>query len=129
MQLLSSPTHLAVMETDRGADIGRRVDALGITDREFHAKTGIDRKTLRRAIAGEASVRGSTYGAIEAALDKLERSVQPARQIVPNEQGLVTFRLTGNFGVDVTVQGPVSDLDALEASVEKLLRGMRTSDE
>ena len=54
---------------DRGAVIQRRLDALGITDREFYARTGIDRKTLRRAVAGEEGTRASTYIAIESAID------------------------------------------------------------
>lgn len=41
----------------------------------------------------------------------------------------VTFRLKGNFGVDVTLQGPVGDLDELEKSVTRLIREMRENDE
>lgn len=116
------------MNTERGAAIQRRLDALGISDREFHEQTGVDRKTLRKAVAGNANTRTTTYSAIESALDKLEAKMNPPRTLEPDEQGLVTFRLTGNFGVDVTVKGPVTDLDALEASVEKLLRRMRQDD-
>lgn len=115
-------------DSERGQAIQRRLDRLGISDREFHERTGIDRKTLRRAVSGAANVRSSTYAAIESELDKIERRVSPpklSREGGETEPGLVTFKLSGNFGVDVVVQGPVENLNELEASVERLLRGMR----
>lgn len=126
MQLLTGTAQSAVMDAQRGDEIQRRLDALGISDREFHERTGIDRKTLRRAIAGEERVRSSTYGAIEAALDRLERDVTAGTEGAPG--GLVTFRLSGNFGVDVVVQGPVTNLSELEASVERLVQSMKKDD-
>lgn len=123
MQAVADEAHLAAMnEETRGAAIQRRLEELGLSDREWHRETGIDRKTLNRAIAGESSVRASTYGAIESALDKLERRVRGG-DIKP-EGDLVTFRLSGNFGVEVTVQGPVANVEELEAAVERLLRKM-----
>lgn len=110
-------------EQRRGQAIQQRLDRLGISDREFHEQSGIDRKTLRRAVAGEERVRASTYSAIEAALDRLEKRVRP--DVAVPEAGLVTFELSGDFGVEVVVKGPVENLDELEASVERLLRRMR----
>lgn len=120
MQLLTRSADLATMgDGDRGAAIQARLDLLGISDREFQRETGINRKTLGRAIANEQSVKDSTYTAIEAELARLEQRVAGA----PAGE-LVTFRLSGNFGVEVTVQGPVSDMEALEAAVERLIRKM-----
>lgn len=111
-------------DSERGRAIQRRLDNLGISDREFHEQAGIDRKTLRRAVAGAETTRPSTYAAIEAALDRIERRVRPDIP-EPNDSGLVTFQLSGDFGVEVTVKGPVENLDQLEASVERLIRRMR----
>lgn len=114
-----------VGDNERGQAIQRRLEDLGISDREFHEQSGIDRKTLRRAVAGLENVRPSTYHAIEAALAKLEEKVRPAVAPPPDEAGLVTFKLSGNFGVDVVVQGPVANMAELEASVERLVRSMK----
>lgn len=123
MELLTVAADLAAMsDVDRGAAIQARLQALGIGDREFQRETKIDRKTLNRAIANDPAVRESTYLAIEVALDRLERRSQGG--VAVSERDLVTFRLSGNFGVEVTVQGPVSDMEALEAAVERLLRRM-----
>ena len=35
---------------DRGAEIQRRLDRLNLSDRDFERRTGVERKTLRRAI-------------------------------------------------------------------------------
>ena len=118
------------MENQRGQAIKSRLDQLGISDREFHEETGIDRKTLRRAIVGEERVRASTYAAIESALDKLEartrlHPVPPAE----DDEGYVEFTVEGNFGVRAIVKGPVRDMDQLQAAVYKILREMRQTPE
>lgn len=56
---------------ERARKIQERLDALGISDREFQEQTKVDRKALRRAANGE-KVRGSTYTAIETWLTRLE---------------------------------------------------------
>lgn len=112
----------------RGQEIERRLDELGISDREFYAKTGIDRKTLKRAIAEEPGTRPSTYIAIIAALDRLERMVrgEPAAQ---PEADYVEFTVEGNFGVRAVVKGPVKDMEELQRAVARLVREMRDDDD
>lgn len=114
---------------ERGERIQRRLDELGISDREFHERTGIDRKTVRRAVDGEARVRASTYAAIEAALDRLEAHVAGVPDVHPvgdPADRLVEFIVEGNLGVRAVVKGPVRDIDALEAAVAKLVRDMQS---
>jgi hypothetical protein len=133
MQPMRSGANLPPVDDDDRAERGRaiqaRLDALGIKDREFHRRTGIDRKTLNRAIDALPTVRPSTYDAIESALDRIESDMKPRLRAAEDERtaeaGLVTFKLSGNFGVDVVVQGPVDNLDELEESVERLIRRMR----
>lgn len=63
---MSTPPH-----TERATRIAERLAALGLSDREFEARTRIDRKALRRAANGEP-VRSTTYTAIETWLDRIE---------------------------------------------------------
>lgn len=114
----------------RGDAIRRRFDALGISDREWMTETGIDIKTVHRACDPDHNTRESSYLAIESALQTIEDRLagRPTRRGElegDSGEGLVEFRLSGNFGVDVVVKGPVRDREALEESVSRLIREMR----
>lgn len=122
-----SPGVTSDSDDERGAEIQRRLDALGISDREFYEKTGIDRKTLKRAIAGTPGTRASTYIAISAALDRLERMVHGDAAGRPDSD-YVEFTVEGNFGVRAVVKGPVKDMDELQRAVARLVREMRQED-
>lgn len=129
--VLSTAESALVGDTERGDEIKRRLEALGISDREFHETTGIDRKTLRRAIEGQDRVRPSTFVAIESALMQLEQRVTgpKARAVGDPRDDLVEFTIEGNFGVRAVVKGPVRDMDALESAVAKLVRDMQQGPE
>ena len=109
----------------RGYAIKERMASLGLGPVRLAAESGVNRKTIARAIAGEASDR--VYRDIEEALDRLEGRVgpeEPSSRGAVEEGGRVTFRLTGIYGArEVVVEGPVDKLDEIEASVERLLRG------
>lgn len=108
-------------EQTRGVTIKRRRNLLGIKSiREFAEATGVDRAAITRAEAGEGSP--GTLDRLEAWLDRFE---EEAGTNAPDQAGVVTFNLSGNFGVDVTVKGPVSNLAELEASAARLLREMQ----
>lgn len=114
----------------RGDEIRRRFEALGISDREWMHETGIDIKTVHRATDPEHNTRESSYLAIESALTTLEdrmagRPTRKGELEGDADEGLVEFRLSGNFGVDVVVKGPIADREALEQSVTRLIREMR----
>lgn len=117
----------------RGHAIKRRREALGVfSAREMEDATArVDRKvpyaSVLKAERGVAADR--IYDRLEAALDLLEeRTSAPSPSGPAEADEFVEFRLSGNFGVDVVVKGPVSDLAALEASVARLLREMKTSE-
>jgi hypothetical protein len=122
-----------VADSERGQRIQERLDKLRISDRQFQERSGIDRKTLRRAVAGGEHVRESTYRAIESWLDRLERiaagfdGLKDEPEPEPQGQGIVKYRLKGDFGVDLLVEGPVDNLAALEASVVRMMREMRAA--
>lgn len=112
-----------------GAQIRARRMALGMTVKALAELSGVDRGQITRIEEGEVRPRTSTVGALVAALTKFEDEISgPYDDEDENAGNLVTFRLKGNFGVDVTVQGPVADLDRLEASVERLIARMEHPD-
>lgn len=116
-----------VGNAERAEKIQARLSSLGISDREFEARSGVDRKALRRAANGE-SVRGSTYTAIETWLERLEREVgrdvpdlpegfeyigDPAEQFIAFEVGEGPTR--------VVVKGPIKDADLIREQASKLV--------
>ena len=114
-----------VTNTGAGEAIKTRRKALGVTVKALAERAGVDRGRLA-AIEDGASARTSTIGAIERALSDLEEEMGGPYD--KPDRGLVTFRLSGNFGVDVVVQGPVENLDELEEKVERLIQRMRSQD-
>lgn len=116
------PNTLEGVTTGAGDAIRQRRTALGVTVKALAERAGVDRGRLA-AIEDGASARASTIGAIEKALAALEEEMAG-----PYDNGgrLVTFRLSGDFGVDLVVEGPVENLSELENSVERLIQKMRT---
>jgi len=125
MSGLRSTTDFGVVDDeDRGAGIRRRLDAIGISDREWHTRTGIDRKTLHRAIDNDEKVRPTTYQAIADWLDRIERENQGVPASDPQDD-LIEVELSGNFGIRAVVRAPVRDRDELKEMVASLIREMR----
>ena len=124
----TSGTIRLVTDSERGQRIQARLDALGMTARQFQERTGISRDTLRKAVAGEASVRPNTYDLIESKLDQFERQAEGFEGLKGQrpEDDLIEFELSGNFGVRVVVKGPIRDQAALEESVARLIREKRS---
>ena len=123
----ASGTIRLVTDSERGQRIQQRLDALRMTARQFHEQTGISRDTLRKAIAGDPSVRANTYEQIETKLDGFEKQAEGFEGLKGRkpEDDLIEFELSGNFGVRVVVKGPLRDQAALEESVARLIREMR----
>lgn len=124
----------------RGHAIKRRRLAAGINSlREFAEATGLSRQTIARAEEGDHRTTDSTYARLEVWLDRFdtettseaEHATKAAAGVpgvdVDAHTGSVTFRLAGNFGVDVTVEGPVSNMAELQASVAALLKQMQSN--
>lgn len=117
------PHTLEGVTTSAGDAIKTRRTALGVTVKALAERAGVDRGRLA-AIEDGASARDATIGAIEKALASLEEEMSGPYD--NGERGLVTFRMSGDFGVDVVVQGPVENLAELEGSVERLIQRMRS---
>lgn len=109
-------------------DIGRRLRdrriRMGISVRQLAEEAGVDRGRLAKLEAGEANVRDTTVGKVSATIARLEQEMG-MNDLDADEGGMVEFRVSGSFGVDIVVKGPVQNLDALEGSVARLLARMR----
>lgn len=108
-----------------GSDAGRRIKArrerFGMTKSDLSARAGVSRGRLAEIEAGTVPGLPETIGKLEAALDKFEQETAGPY----DDGGMVTYRLSGSFGVDVTLQGPVSNLAELEEAVARLLAQMQ----
>ena len=114
------PTLTGVGATDEDrAKIKARRQRLGMSFRELEKESGINRATIASVEKGDKKVHASSVRAIAAALDRLEAEVRGPY----DDQGVVTFRLHGP-GVDVTLAGPVTSIDELEATATRMLRSM-----
>lgn len=114
------------------AETGRRIrerrTRLGMTVKDLAARAGVDRGRLAKLEAGDPTVRTTTIGAVEKALDEVEQLTRPLpRQ--PGDSDMVEFRVSGNFGVDVVVKGPIRDLASLEQSVGRIVSRMQREQE
>lgn len=112
----------------RGHAIKQRMDAIGISTRELADRIGMDRKTIARVIEGGEGTRPTTYSALEVALDRLEEELGMDADTASPKAGVVEFRVSGNFGVDVVVNGPVENIAELRAAVADLIREMHESE-
>jgi transcriptional regulator with XRE-family HTH domain len=106
---------------ERGQVIQRRRLAHGFRSlREFAERTGLSRESVTKAERGEASV--GTYQRLEAWLDAFDHEVGEEN---PPTVEQITFTVAGDFGVTVTVKGPIADRLELEASVANIIRSIR----
>lgn len=118
-------TVLAV-DDETAASVKARRTRLGMSVQALAKEAHVDRGRLAALEKGDPSVRSSTIGAVESALTRLEQEIgMDAPSTASNE---IEFRVSGNFGVDVVVRGPVTDLAALEASVARLVSQMQSNE-
>lgn len=119
-----------------GAELEAERRRLGLDKDDLAYRAGkMSRTTLNRVLAGERT-SPPTVDRVRRALHEFDvetrrregEGVGNITAIRPGED-IVTFRLKGNFGVDVTLQGPVGNLEELEETVRGLIREMRENDE
>lgn len=113
-----------VVSDDRGGRAQERFETLGMGDREWERRTGIARSTLLRAFDPEKRTHSTTFDAIEKWLDVFEQENAGVPETDPGDD-LVEFHVSGDFGVEVVVKGPVRDRDELADSVARLIQKMR----
>lgn len=109
-----------VRDETRGQALKRRRLALGYTSlRRFADKVGIGRDTISDAEADAPKVRDSTYDALEAALERLER------EFGMSDPDLITSTVELPDHVRVTFSG--TDPAGVAEAVEKFLRSRSRS--
>lgn len=112
----------------RGHAIKRRRELLGIfSGYEFERASERVGILVRRALLGKVEAGNATdasFVKVETVLSRLEEEMGQG-SAEGHEDDLVEFRVSGNFGVDVVVKGPVADLAELEGAVARLIREMR----
>lgn len=87
-----------------GQAIRRRITAVGITDKEFASRAGIDRSTVKRATDDDPKLNGVTKSKIERALDDLEDEIGMA------ESGRMVTSTVIYEGARFTFQGTPEDV-------------------
>lgn len=115
-----------------GADVQRRRLAIGMSVAELAKRASVDRGRLSALERGE-KVRDTTLAAVVRALTDLEHELgmdvpsQVAQvEAAPQEPAaphMVRIEVDGVYGAKaLVVEGPVEDLPALEAAVDRILR-------
>jgi len=110
---------------NEGEQLRARRKALGMDVAPLAKELGVNRQTLSAIEEGQG-YRQKTLSKILSGLDRLEAEagiVKPATR--PMEAGMIEFEVSGDFGVKVVVRGPVSDAQALEASVTRIIHNIR----
>lgn len=99
----------------------------GWSKEEAARNAGISSITWKRIEDG-LRVHDSKLAAALEALD-MGPDLPPGVQAIGNpDDDLVEFRVSGAFGVQAVVKGPIRDIDALQAAVSKLIAGMRVDE-
>lgn len=117
------------------ASVRARRERLGISRKQLAQEADVAEDTLGDGEAGRRELRPETWGKITLALDRLEAEAGlHAPRVVGSEpiagtpeRPTVRYRIEGNFGVSAVVEGPVENIEELEASVARLIAGMQQS--
>ena len=112
---------------ERGQAIQKRLDDLGLSAREFEDRTGVNRKTLGKAVAGNANTRDTTYEAIESYLDSMEARIA-GKGATATDGDMIELTIEGDFGVRAVVKGPIRDKAELMEMTKELIRELRSGD-
>lgn len=92
------------METTRGAGTRARIDAIGISKREFADRADLDRGTLDRALSDDPKVSARTWAKIENLLVALEDELGMA------ESGHLVVSTVTIGDTAVTIRGTSQDV-------------------
>jgi DNA-binding XRE family transcriptional regulator len=123
---------VAVAHEDNGSVTARR-EKLGLSKAKLAALADVDRETLAKIEAGQP-VTQTKAQQVEDALRTREYEYgldAPAEVPPPNGNAAETveFTIEGDFGVRVTVRGPITDHEILRADVTEIIRSIREGKE
>jgi transcriptional regulator with XRE-family HTH domain len=113
--------------TERGDRIRARREALGWPKSALAERAHVDRGTLDRVEDGAEGVRSTTLRAIERALSDIEEETGANEPEPPQSGNVVRFVVRGVYGAEaLVVEGPVENIAELEASVDRIMRRLRS---
>ena len=118
------------VDSDDAAKVAERRELLGLSRAKLAALAGVDRETLAKIEAGQPTT-AAKLSQVLAALDRREHEYGMDPQAVvaePSTVEQIEFTVEGDFGVKVTVKGPIADRTELEASVANIIRSIRETD-
>lgn len=113
--------------------IRRRRERLGLSKAKLAALAGVDRETLTKVEDG-FEITAMKLRQILEALDAreyeytMEGKTPVARSEPPEDAETIEFTVAGDFGVKVTVKGPIERHELLRADVAEIIRSIRAGD-
>lgn len=111
-----------VTEKSRGDALTKRRLAHGIRSvREFAEASGVSRNAVTAAEDGHASE--GTYQRLEAWLDAFDH--ESGSDLPSSVVETIEFVVEGDFGVKVTVRGPITNRHDLQAAASEIIRSIR----
>jgi predicted transcriptional regulator len=128
MTVLEATTSLVEMTINkRAADIRARREYLGMSRAALAKRAGVDRGKLQRFEDGKDDPSDRWIGGVERALDMFEvetgHEAREGAEVVSGSPHIVRFEVQGVYGAKaLIVEGPVEDLPALEAAVDRIMR-------
>ena len=103
----------AAQETPRALALRQRMDRLGLPDRAFARRAGVNRSTIAKALKGHS--RSATYGKLERVLDDLERDANGGDPLPPPSEKVADVELPD--GTKVRFKGMTPEEAARAARV------------
>lgn len=112
----------SVKDISRGDAIRKRRLEHGIRSvREFAEASGVSRNAVTAAEEGHASE--GTYQRLEAWLDSFDQ--ETGSDLPSSVVETIEFVVEGDFGVKVTVRGPITNREDLQAAAAEIVRSIR----
>jgi len=116
------------MRTD-GDQVRARRKRMGLRQSELAAQAEITRDTLSDWENGKRNPHPETVEKVLSALDRLEEEMGFHAPPAEERPGLVRYVVKGVYGAEsLVVEGPVENITELEASVDRIMRGLRAAE-
>lgn len=129
MTVADRTTSLDGVDIDnRGANVKARREHLGMSKAALAKLAGVDRGKLQRFEDGHDTPSDRWIGGVMRALDDFEaetghRQGEGAEVKSDDRPHVIRFEVQGVYGAKaLVVEGPVDDLPALEAAVDRIMR-------
>lgn len=135
MRVTTQPERLPTVTSEnagetRGQALRRRIEERGMRLKDFVQESGRSLRTLQRAFEDDPTITESTWRALEAKIQQIEREngALDGHGNVAAER-LVEVEMDGVYGVErVVVRAPAGDIESLTAAVKAIMEQVRDTD-